>query len=290
MSLGGEDATMDGQRLGRSLRALRRRRQLRQLDLAEAVNVGQATISRLERGHIDRMPVATIDAVCKALDARLDMTVLWRGAGLDRLLDERHAALTGIAAARLRAAGWQVELEVSYARYGEHGSIDLLALRPEQGVILVVEIKSELASIEETLRRLDAKVRLAAAIILERFGWRPTVIGRILVLADTTTNRSRVARHAALLASALPLRGPEVRDVVRTGAGERLAIGRAAGERLAMGSGAGERLALRPTAGGRASPGRHPAGLWFLPLSHPVTGRRDGRGPDQIRRSRRSPA
>ena len=41
--------------------------------------------------------------------------VSWRGGALDRLLDERHAALVGVTSRDdLRATGWQVELEVTF--------------------------------------------------------------------------------------------------------------------------------------------------------------------------------
>jgi hypothetical protein len=40
---------------------------------------------------------------------------------------------------------------VTFSIYGERGSIDLLAWHSETRTLLVVELKSELTSIEETL-------------------------------------------------------------------------------------------------------------------------------------------
>ena len=50
--------------------------------------------------------------------------------------------------------------------------VDLLAWQRATRTLLVVEIKTVLASSEEMLRRLDTKTRLGP-IIARRFGWRP---------------------------------------------------------------------------------------------------------------------
>jgi hypothetical protein len=72
----------------------------------------------------------------------------------------------------------------------------------------VVEIKSELVSVEATVRRLDEKVRQTIDMIAEtRFGERPSAVARLVVLPDTTTERRRVARRESVLAAALPARG-----------------------------------------------------------------------------------
>lgn len=145
------------------------------------------------------------------MDARLDLRVIWHGAALDRLLDEGHAQLTGVVVRRLRALGWQVEIEVTYARYGERGSIDVLAWHAASKVLLVGEVKTEIGSVEGLLRPLDAKARLAAAIARERFGWQPSSVGRLVVLPESTQARRAIARHTAVLYTALPQRGLEVR-------------------------------------------------------------------------------
>ena len=54
------------------------------------------------------------------------MELWFRGADLDRLLDEGHAALVGAVASRLASLGWEVRPEVSFAVYAERGSIDLV--------------------------------------------------------------------------------------------------------------------------------------------------------------------
>jgi len=119
--------------------------------------------------------------------AGLEGQVLWRGPGLDRLVDARHAA-------RLQRAGWEMSRSQLF-RVRERGSIDLLGRRIDERAGLVEEIKSDLTRGDETLRKLDEKVRLVAAkIALDRLGWRLLVVGRLLVLPDTDVLADRFER------------------------------------------------------------------------------------------------
>lgn len=145
----------------------------------------------------------------------MEVSINWRGGALDRLLDERHALIAGEAARQMRLLGWNVETEVTYSRYGERGSIDLAARHPSDAAA-ALEVKSDLTTIEATLRKMDEKGRLLPAI---RPGVRAPV-SRILVLPDTTAQRDRVARHATLLDLALPDRTVAVRRWLRKPAGE----------------------------------------------------------------------
>jgi len=207
--------------VGRALRAIRHRLVLRQQDLADRAGVSQDSVSLIERGRIEQMTIGTIRTVFASVGAELVVGVRWRGGDLDRLLDEGHAALAGAIAGRLEADGWRVRLEVTYAVYGERGSIDVLAWHEASRTLLVVEVKTELTSVEETLRRHDAKVRLAARIATERFGWSPVAVARLLVLPETSSVRRAVGRHEAVFARAYPLAGWELRQWLRKPAGTR---------------------------------------------------------------------
>lgn len=191
----------------------------RQADLGARAGVAQDTVSRIERGRLESMPIGRLRAVARALDADLILTVRWRGGDLDRLLDEGHATLVGHVTQLLTALGWEVKPEVTFAVYAERGSIDVLAWHAASRTLLVVEVKTELVSVEETLRRHDVKVRLAARIAGERFGWQPFVVGRLLVLPDTSVARRRVARHGPVLMRAYPARSSTVRRWLRSPTG-----------------------------------------------------------------------
>jgi len=197
--------------MGRKIRAIRHRRRWRQQDLADRAGTSQDMVSRLERGRVAAMAVGSVREIAQALDAEVVLVVRWRGGELDRLMDEAHATLVGRAVEMLQSLGWETRSEVSFSVYGERGSIDVLAWHAPTRTLLVVEVKSELISVEETLRVHDAKLRLAPRIAAERFGWHATATARLLVLPDLSTARRRVARHRAVLAGAYPLRGHVIR-------------------------------------------------------------------------------
>lgn len=175
---------MDDRRVGAACRAMRRRTGWRQFDLARKAGCNQTTISRLECGFAATLSIATVRRVFAALGAGFDGAIVWRGGELDRLLDERHAELVEMAARTYRSRGWTVLPEATFSRYGERGSIDLLAVHERLKAAAVNEMKTGITSVEETIRRHDAKVRLATQIVFERFGWRPSAIGRVLILPE----------------------------------------------------------------------------------------------------------
>jgi transcriptional regulator with XRE-family HTH domain len=208
---------VDDVRQGRICRALRRRATLTQRELGARCGLSQQAISLVERGHGSRLSVAALRRLFAALDARWEPFISWRGGELDRLLDEQHAVLVAATVLLLQARRWACQIEVSYAWFGERGSIDVLGWDPRTRTALVVEVKSELASVERTLRKLDEKVRLAAErIAAERFGAPPAAVARLVVLPATTTERRRVARHEGVLSAALPTRGDAVRGWLRS--------------------------------------------------------------------------
>jgi hypothetical protein len=100
-----------------------------------------------------------------------------------------------------------IRLEVFYSEFGERGSIDLLAFHPLTGVLVVVEVKTEIGSVEATFRKHDEKARLAGTIARRRFGWAVGGISRLLVLPDAPTPRRQVGRFATLFERAYPIRG-----------------------------------------------------------------------------------
>ena len=163
-------------------------------------------MSRLECGRAGELRLDTIERIGRALEARVDVRVDWHGAALDRLLDRAHAALVDDTVRRLRRAGWLVETEVSFEIRGERGAIDILAWHPVERVLLVVEVKSAFGDLQATLMVLDRKVRLAP-IVARRFGWLPSSVARLLVVAEGRTARRIVEAHAALFGVAFPARG-----------------------------------------------------------------------------------
>jgi transcriptional regulator with XRE-family HTH domain len=205
---------VDDHRVGRALRVLRRRRGLRQSDVAAVAGVSRSLVSLAERGHIASISVRVVRALFAAVDAGFEGHVLWRGGGIDRLLDQAHAAIVAATVSALSRSAWHCFVEVTYSVWGERGSIDILATSEETRTLLVVEVKSELLALDETVRKLDEKARLARVLVRERISWQPEAIGRLLVLPATDAARRRVSVGAArpILDAALPTRGRAMRQ------------------------------------------------------------------------------
>lgn len=248
MSLARQYRIVDGYRLGRLHRILRQRAGFTQEALALKCGVGRWKIIKLEAGEFDDLRVGDVERSLGALDARLDVRAWYHGAAADRLLDQSHAALVGAAVELLRAYDWTAQVEVSFSNYGDRGSIDVLGWHAPSRALVVEEIKSELGSIEGTLRPFDVKYRLAATIARDRFGWDPRVIGRFLVLPEERTARRAVERHAAVLNASLPARSRALRSWLRRPVGSI-------------------------------------AGIWFLTDVGPVNGMRNPSAVCRVRRS-----
>ena len=240
-------AGMDPVRLGHQYRALRLRRRWRQMDLGTKARVSRSTISRLERGRLDNVSVATLRSVAEALDASLDIRLRWNGENLDRLLDEAHSGLVEDLVRRLHADGWLTEVEASFSIRGERGSIDVLGYHEATGIVLVTEVKSVVPDSQATLYGLDRKARLAPEVARER-GWRCLGVARLLVIGDSSTSRRRIESLAGTYRVALPRRGWDVTRWLR-------------------------------------SPDGPIAGLLFQPYAHRMNGRKAITGMQRVRRA-----
>jgi len=208
--IAGDTASVERRRVGLVARRIRQRQHMRQVDAAARSGVSQAAWSRFELGGADLQTFRRVDTMLAALGARLDIEIRWGGAAVDRVLDDGHARLAAKVTDRLRRWRWTVQPEVSFSVYGERGSIDLLAWHAPSRSLVVFEIKTELGSVEGLLRPLDAKLRHAAGVARERFGWRPATVSAVVVFPESGAVRRQVARHAGLIGARLPATSREV--------------------------------------------------------------------------------
>lgn len=209
---------MDDVRVGAAFRAVRIRRGWRQQDVADKAGVSRGQISLIERGHIGAVSLDSLRAVAAVLDIRIDVIARWRGGELDRLLNAHHSALEDAVTSWLRRLGWEVAPEVSFYVSGERGWIDLLAWHPPTRTLLVIEVKTEIVDVQQLIGVADRKTRLAARIGRDR-GWLPLSVGTLIVVAESPTNRRRVAAHSALLRAAFRSDGRALRPWLRSPAG-----------------------------------------------------------------------
>ncbi len=199
-------APMDRYRLGSVLRAVRRRTGRRQVDVARQAGVSDATVSRIERGELDTINVEVVQRVARAVGVRVEWVARWRGAELDRMLNERHAAMHEAVVPWLERCGWEAVPEVSFSVYGERGVVDVLAVHHDSRHLLVVELKTALVDVQALIGTVDRYRRLAPRMAADR-GWAIATTSVWVVLADGRTNRRRVAAHARVLRSAFPSDG-----------------------------------------------------------------------------------
>jgi hypothetical protein len=163
-------------------------------------------------------------AVGDALDIRIDLSTWWRGGDLDRMLNAKHAALAESAVAfLLDAGGWEVRAEVSFNVEGERGVVDLVAWHAASRTILIIELKTDIVDVGETIGTFDRKRRLAGRIAAS-LGWRAEQAACVLIVREGTTNRRRVQRHALTFRSSLPDDGRRFRAWLSSPAGRLAAL------------------------------------------------------------------
>ena len=194
---------------------MRVRRGWRQADLARRSGVGQATISRIERGHLGTLSLDRLRGVAATLDIRVDVLGRWRAGDLDRLLNSGHSRFhESVARAFRDLPEWITSPEVSFSIYGERGVIDIFAWHPRLRALLVIELKTDIADVNELVGTADKKRRLAVDVAIER-GWMarddpPPTVSLWVIVAGSRTNRRRVAEHSAMLRAALPTNGRSI--------------------------------------------------------------------------------
>ncbi len=215
---------MDDVRVGGLIRAVRLRRGWRQEDVAEAARVSRSQVSRAERGRLEELRLDELRAIAEALEIRLPFAPLWRGGEADRVVNERHGLMhERLATLFARLPGWVCSAEVTFSVYGERGSIDLLAWHPARRALLIVELKTEIPDPAALVAQVDRYRRLAAEIVRER-GWIPVSASTWVVVADSSMNRRRLARHRAMLRNAFPVEGRAMRSWLRQPAGPVAAL------------------------------------------------------------------
>jgi transcriptional regulator with XRE-family HTH domain len=206
---------MDDVRLGAAVRVWRGRRGWRQADLAARAHVTRRDVSLLETGRAREVRLGRIAAIFGALGGWLVVEPRMVGGDLVRTLNSRHAAMHEVAARLFATAGgWALAHEVSFSIYGERGVIDILAWHAATRTLLIVELKTSIVDANEIVGSMDRRRRLASRIARER-GWDPLVVAAWVLVADTRTNRRRLAEHALLLRGAFPVDGRAMRSWLR---------------------------------------------------------------------------
>lgn len=184
--------------IGEAFRDARLQAALSQRELAEAVGVSPAEISRVERGRSPHVAYETLVAIAAALGLDLPLRAYPND---DPVRDAAQLAL--LARFRAQMPQWRYRAEVVLDLPGDRRAWDLVVDGP--GWSVPVEAETRLRDVQALLRRMALKARDGGA---DRI---------VLLVADTRHNR-RVLRHAfAEFAGAFPVRGREALKAMRGG-------------------------------------------------------------------------
>jgi transcriptional regulator with XRE-family HTH domain len=175
-----------------------------QRTVAGRASVPQSAVSAVEAGEAGRLALDTSLRVLEALGVevrlQLDGPVV---RGRSRRRDAVHAWTAGRVGERLRRVGWEVvdEAEVGSGRI--RGYIDLLAHRPSDDAVVVIEVKTEIRDLGAIIRTLRwyAEVAPAAA---RRLGWRSRRVVVALVVLDSKAVEDELHATAEAARGAFP--------------------------------------------------------------------------------------
>jgi transcriptional regulator with XRE-family HTH domain len=201
---------VDDVQVGSIIRAVRIRRGLRQTDVAVTAGVGQTTVSLIEKGCLEQLSLGVLRRVATAAGVSLPFNARWRGPELVRLLDEKHAAMVREIISRLGGLGWQSVPEHTFSIWGERGAVDVIAWNPSFRALLIIEVKSLIVDLQDLLSAIDRKRRLGPTLARE-LGWKPLVIGAVLVLPEETQARNAVRANESIFDETFPARTVELR-------------------------------------------------------------------------------
>ena len=199
---------------------VRIRRGLRQSDVAAQAGISPSTVSRIERGHFGSVSLDAVRAVAKVLEVRIELVARWKAGDLDRLINARHSNLHELVARMFaELPDWVTRPEVSFAVYAERGVIDIFAWHPRRGMLLVIELKTDIVDVNELVGGVDRKGRHAVHVATE-LGWiregdPPPSVSTWIVVADGSTNRRRVQAHRTMLRAAFPADGRAIAGWLR---------------------------------------------------------------------------
>jgi transcriptional regulator with XRE-family HTH domain len=174
-----------------------------QRELAARLGTNQSAIRRLVRGG-PTLDVGLLTAALDLLGIRLSIDA--DPVGIAARRDQRdavHARCCAYCVGSLKRRGWLVVVEVEVGEGRFRGWIDILAFRPSDGALLVIEVKTEIDDLGRTLRSLGWYVRSSRDAAL-RLGWRPRRIVPVLFLLATVEAEARLAANVDLIRASLP--------------------------------------------------------------------------------------
>lgn len=186
-----------------------------QRELSRRSGVSQSMISEIERAVVPDLAFDTASRLLEAMGARLQVGVdaPFLGDRPQRQREPAHARMAGSVSRRLRTLGWWVQTEVEIGGDRSRGWIDILAFHPGLGLLLIIELKTELhdmGAIDRTLGWYEREAWTAA----RRFGWRPVTSMACLLLLATAANDGAARFNREILDQRFPLRARSLTAII----------------------------------------------------------------------------
>lgn len=203
--------------VGLTIRETRRAIGWSQVELGRRAAISQSEISKIERAEVDDLSFETAAGLLETLGVGvvLELRRPYLSSG-GRQRDAAHARCVAYVARRLRRAGWEVRTEVEVLAGTARGWIDILAFRASDGVLLVIEVKTQIDDIGALQRQVGWYERRAwsAARSVE---WRPSAVVTLVVVLATADNAEKLGANRLLLAPEFGLTAAALRQLVDGG-------------------------------------------------------------------------
>ena len=188
--------------LAEDLRRLREDAGVSQRALARAAGIDQSLISRLEAGLV-RPSLDTCSSLATALGVDVSLRLFPNSGPAIR---DRHQARIVEAVVAMAGRNWESSPEIG-VRQPVRGWIDLVLVDRGAGLVVAVEVQSNIARLEQLLRWAGAKADALPSARSWPFGMRaeaPPDISRALIVRSTAGNRAVAASFDATLRASCP--------------------------------------------------------------------------------------
>lgn len=197
--------------VGGEIRRMRVDAGLSQRRLAALAGIDHGFLSLIERG-LREPSLAVLVAIAMALGGTVGVRI-HPGTG-PRISDPIQARIVE-ELVRIVDPRWTAMLEVPVYR-PSRGVIDLVAHDRTAGVVVAIEVQSQVRRLEQQLRWLNEKADALPSAEFWQFADPPPRITRVLVLRSTQANRQLATRFAATLATAYPARSADAHAALTT--------------------------------------------------------------------------
>lgn len=189
-------------RLGVAVASSRRRRRLTQAGLAARIGISRASVSRIETGRGQGVPIGTWLALAAELrlTARFELARDWR----EEPVDAGHLALQELLLRLGRTAGYARTFELRIGRADPGAYIDAFLRDDRRRRLIVAEAWNVIGDIGAGARSFDRKLVAARDLAVAIGGGEPYSVHGVWVVRATRRNRALIARYPEVFAARFP--------------------------------------------------------------------------------------